>query len=81
MDEERAFFPEEGNDWSEMEKEFNLFPEEDEYNDQTQKREYDYSRENWDWQKIEEMPDFVFTKSGKKIKNFKKIEMMKNFNK
>ena len=67
--------------WEEIEKEFNLFPEEGEYDDESQKREYSYSKENWEWNKIMEMPDKIMTKTGKEIPNFKKIQMMRDFNK
>lgn len=67
--------------WREIEEELNLFPEEGEYDDQAQKAEYDYSKENYDWNKIMDMPDTVTTKSGKKIPNFRKQRLIRDFNK
>lgn len=67
--------------WREIEEEFNLFPEEGEYDDQTQKAEYDYSKENYEWQKIMDMPNTITTKSGKKIPNFRKQRLIRDFGK
>lgn len=67
--------------WREIEEEFNLFPEDDEINDQSQKREYSYEKENQEWNRIIDMPDIITTKSGKKIPNFKKQRLIRDFNK
>ena len=67
--------------WKETEEYYNLFPEEGEYDDESQKREYDYSKENWEWNKIKEQPNIVTTKSGKKLPNFRKQCEIEDFNK
>ena len=57
--------------WREIEEEFNLFPEDDEINDQSQKEEYSYEKENQDWNRIMEIPDIITTKSGEKTRQQK----------
>ena len=67
--------------WRATEEELNLFPEKGEYDDQSQKREYSYEKENQEWNRIMEMPDIVTTKSGKKIPNFRKQRLIRDFGK
>lgn len=67
--------------WRNIEEELGLFLHDDEINDQSEKNDYSYERENQDWKRIEEMPDYITTKSGIKLKNTAKIAMMRDFNK
>ena len=73
--------PDDREQLEEIQREMGLYPEDDEINDQAQKKEYGYAQENWDWQKIMEMPNYIKTKSGRKIRNFKKEQLMRDFNK
>ena len=65
--------------WREIQEEMGLFPHDDEINDKPEKCSYE--KEHQEWSRIMEMPDYITTKSGIKLKNTAKIIAMRDFNK